>query len=80
MFVDRLLGAHAPQVEGVRPRQDARADAWDAADKMRGNLEAAEYKQIALGLVCSCRSRSSQRSAWCSIELVLEQAEVLAAA
>jgi hypothetical protein len=47
---------------------------------MRGNLEAAEYKQIALGLVCSCRSRSSQRSAWCSIELVLEQAEVLAAA
>jgi len=24
---------------------------WDAADKMRGNLEAAEYKHIALGLV-----------------------------
>jgi type I restriction enzyme M protein len=24
---------------------------WDAADKMRGNLEAAEYKHVALGLV-----------------------------
>ena len=24
---------------------------WDAADKMRGNLEAAEYKHVVLGLV-----------------------------
>src|SRR5438105_4546449 len=24
---------------------------WEAADKMRGNLEAAEYKHVALGLV-----------------------------
>jgi type I restriction enzyme M protein len=23
---------------------------WDAADKMRGNLEASEYKHVALGL------------------------------
>jgi type I restriction enzyme M protein len=24
---------------------------WDAADKLRGNLEAAEYEHVALGLV-----------------------------
>jgi type I restriction-modification system DNA methylase subunit len=24
---------------------------WDAADKMRGNLKAAEYKHVVLGLV-----------------------------
>ena len=24
---------------------------WDAADKMRGNLEAGEYKHVVLGLV-----------------------------
>ena len=42
----------------ARPRKAASAKAksleqtlWDAADKMRGNLEAGEYKHVVLGLV-----------------------------
>ena len=34
--------------EDARPLE---AILWDAADKMRGNLEASEYKHVALGLV-----------------------------
>ena len=39
-----------------RPKRDApqrtlEQTLWDAADKMRGNLEASEYKHVALGLV-----------------------------
>ncbi|MBX3313768.1 MAG: SAM-dependent DNA methyltransferase [Actinobacteria bacterium] len=53
----------ASAIEAERPRSARRAAKkttvtrsleqilWDAADKMRGNLEAAEYKHVALGLV-----------------------------
>ncbi len=33
------------------PQRSLEATLWDAADKMRGNLEASEYKHVALGLV-----------------------------
>jgi len=33
------------------PAKSLEQTLWDAADKMRGNLEAAEYKHVALGLV-----------------------------
>ncbi len=33
------------------PTRPLEAILWDAADKMRGNLEASEYKHVALGLV-----------------------------
>jgi type I restriction enzyme M protein len=33
------------------PQKSLEQTLWDAADKMRGNLEAAEYKHVALGLV-----------------------------
>ncbi|HVM15596.1 MAG TPA: type I restriction-modification system subunit M N-terminal domain-containing protein [Egibacteraceae bacterium] len=34
-----------------KPVKSLEQTLWDAADKMRGNLEAAEYKHVALGLV-----------------------------
>lgn len=34
-----------------RGRKSLEATLWDAADKLRGNLEAAEYKHVLLGLV-----------------------------
>lgn len=34
-----------------RPAKSLEATLWEAADKLRGNLEAAEYKHIVLGLV-----------------------------
>ena len=33
------------------PAKSLEATLWEAADKMRGNLEAAEYKHVVLGLV-----------------------------
>ena len=40
--------ANKPKPKGTRPLE---AVLWDAADKMRGNLEASEYKHVVLGLV-----------------------------
>jgi type I restriction enzyme M protein len=33
------------------PKADYRATLWAAADKLRGNMDAAEYKHVALGLI-----------------------------
>lgn len=33
------------------PKGDFRATLWGAADKLRGNMDAAEYKHVALGLI-----------------------------
>ena len=33
------------------PAKSLEATLWEAADKMRGNLEASEYKHVVLGLV-----------------------------
>lgn len=41
--------ARTPRKEA--PQRSLEATLWDAADKMRGNLEASEYKHVALGLV-----------------------------
>ena len=35
----------------AKPAKSLEQTLWDAADKMRGNLEAAEYKHVVLGLV-----------------------------
>jgi type I restriction enzyme M protein len=35
-----------------KPVKSLEATLWDAADKLRGNLEASEYKHVVLGLVC----------------------------
>jgi type I restriction-modification system DNA methylase subunit len=35
----------------AKPTKSLEQTLWDAADKMRGNLEAAEYKHVVLGLV-----------------------------
>jgi type I restriction enzyme M protein len=35
----------------ARPAKSLEATLWEAADKLRGNLEAAEYKHVVLGLV-----------------------------
>ena len=40
-----------PKSKKSAPAKTLEQTLWDAADKMRGNLEAAEYKHIALGLV-----------------------------
>jgi HsdM-like protein len=40
-----------PRKATTKPAKSLEQTLWDAADKMRGNLEAAEYKHIALGLV-----------------------------
>ncbi len=37
--------------KAVKAARSLEQTLWDAADKMRGNLEAAEYKHVALGLV-----------------------------
>jgi type I restriction-modification system DNA methylase subunit len=37
--------------KAAKPTRTLEQTLWDAADKMRGNLEAAEYKHVALGLV-----------------------------
>lgn len=34
-----------------KPVKSLEATLWDAADKLRGNLEASEYKHVVLGLV-----------------------------
>jgi type I restriction-modification system DNA methylase subunit len=34
-----------------KPAKSLEATLWDAADKLRGNLEASEYKHVVLGLV-----------------------------
>src|SRR5579863_6643591 len=34
-----------------QPGKSLEATLWEAADKLRGNLEAAEYKHVVLGLV-----------------------------
>ena len=39
------------RAEKDAPRRSLEQTLWDAADKMRGNLEASEYKHVALGLV-----------------------------
>ena len=49
---------------------------WDAADKMRGNLEAGEYKHVVLGLVTQYDYPPDKEEK--AIELVLEQAELFA--
>jgi len=41
----------ARPAKGNGPDQPPETILWDAADKMRGNLEASEYKHIVLGLV-----------------------------
>jgi type I restriction-modification system DNA methylase subunit len=33
------------------PKQSFEATLWAAADKLRGNMDAAEYKHVALGLI-----------------------------
>jgi type I restriction enzyme M protein len=51
----RLLQTLTPPARRATARPTTSASLektlWDAADKMRGNLEAAEYKHVALGLV-----------------------------
>lgn len=39
------------QVKRTRTQKSLEATLWEAADKLRGNLEAAEYKHVVLGLV-----------------------------
>ena len=40
-----------PNSKKTAPTKSLEATLWEAADKMRGNLEAAEYKHVVLGLV-----------------------------
>src|SRR5271165_7324850 len=35
----------------AKPGSDFEATLWAAADKLRGNMDAAEYKHVALGLI-----------------------------
>src|SRR5438132_9327836 len=46
-------GGHLQRAKGQNGRGDLGFEAtlWLAADKLRGNLEAAEYKHVVLGLV-----------------------------
>src|SRR5207253_2522875 len=37
--------------QAKKPQKSLEQTLWDAADKLRGNLEAAEYKHVVLGLV-----------------------------
>ncbi|MGY1771636.1 N-6 DNA methylase [Blastococcus sp. SYSU D00813] len=39
------------RMQGAKSAKSLEATLWDAADKLRGNLEAAEYKHVVLGLV-----------------------------
>ncbi len=45
------LMAGRPRKAAAKPAKSLEATLWDAADKLRGNLEAAEYKHVVLGLV-----------------------------
>lgn len=40
-----------PRKADAKPIRTLEQTLWDAADKMRGNLESSEYKHVALGLV-----------------------------
>lgn len=40
-----------PRTAKTKPVKSLEATLWEAADKLRGNLEAAEYKHVVLGLV-----------------------------
>lgn len=46
---------------------------WDAADKMRGNLEAGEYKHVVLGLVFLkyVSDAFEERRAWLEPDITL---------
>jgi type I restriction enzyme M protein len=39
-----------PHKRKETPAMSVEATLWEAADKLRGNLEAAEYKHVVLGL------------------------------
>ncbi|HEX3784897.1 MAG TPA: class I SAM-dependent DNA methyltransferase [Pseudonocardiaceae bacterium] len=40
-----------PRNNGTQPAKSLEKTLWEAADKLRGNLEAAEYKHVVLGLI-----------------------------
>jgi len=40
-----------PRETSSQPTKSLEATLWEAADKLRGNLEVAEYKHVVLGLV-----------------------------
>ena len=41
----------AKKKASAKPTKTLEQTLWDAADKLRGNLEASEYKHVVLGLV-----------------------------
>ena len=47
---DRKLGAKSLSKE-AKSGSDFKATLWASADKLRGNMDAAEYKHVALGLI-----------------------------
>lgn len=47
----RKLGTKNAEKQPAKPVSDFRATLWASADKLRGNMDAAEYKHVALGLI-----------------------------
>ena len=39
-----------PRAKAAKPAKSLEVTLWEAADKLRGNLEASEYKHVVLGL------------------------------
>jgi type I restriction enzyme M protein len=45
----------------TKPSGDFRATLWASADKLRGNMDAAEYKHVALGLLWYAQGRNNRQ-------------------
>ena len=45
------IGVNSRNGREVNSKQSFAATLWAAADKLRGNMDAAEYKHVALGLI-----------------------------
>ena len=57
--------------------QDIKKTLWAAADKLRSNMDAAEYKHVVLGLIFLKYISDAFEERQRAVELVLKQAEAL---
>ena len=58
-----------PQADGNGATTAYEADLWRMDDSLRGNMDAAEYKHVVLGLIFSSTSPTPSRRTYAQLEL-----------
>ena len=48
---DRKVGPKSADKQAAKPASSFETTLWASADKLRGNMDAAEYQHVALGLI-----------------------------